>query len=762
MPETDVDAPKILSKNLFPVVGIGASAGGLEAFKKLIKAIPDNSGMAYIFVQHLHPGHISALPEILQRETSIPVHEITDNIKVKPDNLYIIPSNKTLIATDGILQLSPRTSKDQRNMPIDIFFSSLAEVHRSHSIGVVLSGNGNDGTAGLKNIKDKGGITFVQSVDTAAFDSMPQSAINAKVVDFILAPEDMPQQLLALNRALNIIPPNGNATPELLKEEEGFKKIITFLRINKGIDFTYYKQTTVRRRILRRLAILKKEKFVDYLEYLEKENTEQDLLLQDMLIPVTSFFRDPQTFQNLCDTIFPELVINKSSVNPLRIWVAGCSTGSEAYSIAMCLHEYLNSKISTIKVQIFSTDISEKSIEKARTGTYLKTELEGVSQERLKEFFEKVNGSYLLKKSIREMCVFACHNFLKDPPFAKMDLISCRNVLIYMEPFLQKKAFTTFHYSLNEKGYLLLGKAESTGSSSEFFLPVGNKGKIYARKSVPGNFIRVASARQEDVIKDTDYGLRSNERKKDDFQKNADNILLSKYTPSGVIVNEHMDIVQFRGSTGGYLEPAPGKASLNIFKMARAGLSFELRNALQKSKSTNEPVIKEGIPIKGKRSVSIEVIPLLDTIEQHFLILFNDTVNNKQKAIAKELPGPAVIKNEQGIRIQQLEKDLMQAREDMRSVTDEQETINVELQSSNEELMSGSEELQTLNEEMETSKEELQSSNEELITVNQEIFDRNEQLNLAKLYAEAIVDTIHEPLLVLSSDFKVKSASKSF
>ena len=744
-------------------MGIGASAGGLEAFKKLIKAIPENSGIAYILVQHLHPDHSSALPEILQRETRIPVNEIRDNVKVQPDHVYIIPANKMLVATDGILELSPRP-KDARNMPIDIFFSSLAEVHQSHAIGVVLSGNGADGSLGLKDIKDHGGITFAQDLESAAYDSMPQSAIKSGVIDFIMPPEDMPQQLLKLNDTFKILPSNDEAVPLPLTEEESFKQILSLLRVNSGVDFTYYKQSTVRRRILRRLVILKLEKITDYLVLLKQNKPEQDTLFQDMLIPVTAFFRDPKIFENLCSTVLPELIKNKSRVDPLRIWVAGCSTGQEAYSIAMCIHEYLSDKISSMRIQIFATDISEKAIAKARNSIYDKSEMEGVSDARLQQFFVKTNGNYQLRKSIRDMCVFAKHNFLKDPPFAKIDLISCRNVLIYLEPFLQKKAFTIFHYALNPKGFLWLGKSESAGSSSEYFLPFGTKDKLYTRKSFPGNFMHVATERGEETLRDKDFSLRIPERKKDDFQRDADDILLSKYTPAGVIVDDQLDIVQFRGSTGDFLEPSPGKASLNVIKMARGGLAFELRNALQKSKRTQQPFRKENIPVNNGKIITIEVIPLLNSIERHFLILFKET----SPAIDKTAPGknarkPGLSKqNSESILNKRLEKDLALAREDMRSITEDQEAVNEELQSANEELLSGSEELQSLNEELETSKEELQSTNEELITVNQELFERNEQFNREKLFAEAIVSTIHEPLLVLNHDFKIKGANNSF
>jgi two-component system, chemotaxis family, CheB/CheR fusion protein len=757
---------KVISKNLFPVVGIGASAGGLEAFKKLIKAIPLESGMAFILVQHLHPEHNSTLPEILQRETAIPVQEVTDNIKVKPNHIYIIPSNKILVANDGVLQLSARP-KDQKNMPIDIFFSSLAEVHQAHSIGIVLSGTGADGTSGLRKIKDQGGITFAQEPASAAYDDMPLSAIKAEVTDFILSPEKMPSQLMQMSGTIEKLELNDPDGGDHKKEEACFRQILSLIRLRFGADFMYYKQTTIRRRILRRIAILKLQQISDYLKYLQQTKDEQNVLFYDLLIPVTSFFRDPRTFEHLSELVFPEITKEKTSANPLRVWIAGCSTGEEAYSMAIALYEFLSDKISSVKIQIFATDLSENAITKARAGMYSLRQMEGVSDQRLHQFFYKTDWHYHIKKIIRDMCVFATHNFLKDPPFAKMDFISCRNVLIYMEPFLQKKAFSTFHYSLNEKGFLLLGKSESTGNASEYFSPIGIKEKLFTRKSTPGRFVNSTSSRKEELIKDRDYGLRSNERKKDDFQKNADEIILSKYGPAGVIVNEEFDIVQFRGLTGDYLEPAPGKATLNVLKMAKEGLSFELRNALHKVKSTNKSFSKEGIPLLGgQKLVCIEVIGLPDTIDPHYLILFTNQVE------VLEGKGLASIKNRNSstrslqvatdARYNQLEEELAQAREDMRSITEEQEAANEELQSANEELLSGSEELQSLNEELETSKEELQSTNEELLTVNQELFDRNEQYNTARTFAETIVATIHEPLMVLNADFSIRSANKSF
>ncbi|MEO7523240.1 MAG: chemotaxis protein CheB, partial [Ferruginibacter sp.] len=766
MPKSVNDIPKILSQNLFPVVGIGASAGGLDAFKKLIKVIPENSGMAYILVQHLHPEYDSALPEILQRLTKIPVVEISNNVHVEPDHIYVIPSNKMLVATDGILKLSPRLAKNKLNLPIDIFFSSLAEVHQAHAIGVVLSGTGADGSIGLKNIKDHGGLTFAQEPSSASYTGMPQHAINEAAVDFILMPEKMPEKLMELRTSFEISDTVHEHMPKDKMIEEGFKQILALLRLRVGVDFSFYKQTTVRRRIIRRMVMLQHETIMDYVEFLKKNKPEQDILFYDLLIPVTSFFRDQKTFDTLCETIFPVIAKNKSAINPLRIWIAGCSTGQEAYSMAMCCCEYFSDRISNIKVQIFATDLSDKSIKHARAGIYSKKEVEGMPEGRLEQFFTKTDGKYQVKKPVRDMCVFAVHNFLKDPPFAKIDFISCRNVLIYLEPFLQKKALTIFHYALNEKGILWLGKSETTGNSPELFIPFDKKDKFFTRKSVPGRFMNVASERVETAFTDKNYLLRTKEGKTNDFQKNADEVLLSTHTPPGVVVNDQLDILQFRGSTIDYLVPSSGKASFNVLKMAKEGLGFEIRNAIHKAKTSSLPFTRKGIAINnGKRLVTIEVIPLLNTIDLHFLILFSgdSPVTPTQLKANKEI-GKAgkPKKDERDTRIQQLEKELTRVREEMRSITEDQEASNEELQSSNEELLSGSEELQSLNEELETSKEELQSTNEELITVNQELYDRNDELSQTRTFAEAIISTLHEPLLVLDKGFVIKSANDSF
>ncbi len=770
MAKKTVDQTLIKSANLFPVVGIGASAGGLDAFKKLLRAIPVDSGMAYVLVQHLDPSHESMLPEILQKVTKIPVLEITDDIKVLPDHIYVIPSNKMMVATDGILLLAPRPekSKTERNLPIDLFFKSLAEVHQEHAIGVVLSGTASDGTQGLKAIKEQGGITFAQDEASAEYEGMPHSAAEAGVVDFILPPEEIPNKLLEVINKTILSDEELQNIPK--QDEDVFKQILSLLRIRKGVDFTYYKQTTIRRRILRRILINKNEEPTEYLKFLRGSTAEQDLLYQDLLIPVTSFFRDKKTFDNLCNIVFPAIVKNKIPGEITRLWVAGCSTGQEVYSFAICFKEFLGDNHE--RIQIFGTDLSEPAITKARTGMYETNELDNVSPERLKEYFTKNNGGYQVNKSIRDLCVFAHHNFLKDPPFGKMDCISCRNVLIYMEPYLQKKALTTFHYALNPKGFLLLGKSETTSGVPDLFASASKIDKLYSRKDVPGRFMQVASERSEQILNRPANSSKS-ENLCTDFQKTADDILLTKYTPAGVVVNEMMDIVHFRGNTANYLEQAPGKPSHNLLIMAKNGLGFELRNILHKAKTVKVTVVKENIPLSvngNLRHISIEAVPLPNTVEPYYLILFHDNnlndidslstrpggISNKKKVSAKTK------KDEKDIRIQLLEQELAQAREDMRSITEDQEASNEELQSANEELLSGSEELQSLNEELETSKEELQSTNEELTVLNHELVGLNEEVTDARNYSESIVATLYQPLLVLDKHLRVKTANKAF
>ncbi len=755
-----------VSEVRFPVVGIGASAGGLEAVKAFLQALPASPGMAFVFVQHLSPEHTSILPDILQRFTPFPVSQIIDNLHLEKDNLYIIPENKVVTAQDGMLKLTPLDGNNKKGNTIDLFFSSLGVVHQSFAVGIVLSGSLSDGTVGMQVIKSYGGLTFAQDEGSAAFESMPNSAVKAGVVDFILPPAQIAERLVAIN-----VPFHHEYSPKEIKDtlpdqdREVFKHILTVLRVRRGVDFTYYKESTLKRRIVRRMALNKKEKPIEYLAFLRENKNEQDALYNDMLISVTNFFRDTASFSFLCSTLLPRLLASKKNNGSLRVWVAGCATGEEAYSIAMCLQEFLGDKLSTYKIQIFATDISELAIEKARTGIYRPADLEGVSPSRLSQFFQKTDGSYQVAKSIREMCVFAHHNMLKDPPFSRMDLISCRNVMIYLEPVLQKRALNIFHYALNEKGYLMLGKSETIGNSTDIFAVLNSTDKFYLPKGTPGRPAAVAAGHEKTTLA-SDLALKKDASEKDVY-KMADEAMLVNFMPPSVLINERLDIVQFRGSTETWLVPPPGRPSFNILKMARDGLAFELRNMLQTVQTSGQGVKKCGLFFKVgdfQHYVNLNVWPLKDTAEPYYLVVFQNASATGLQAIPAEV-NPARISesyDENALRVEQLEKELIQARADMRLVTEEQETANEELQSANEELLSGREELQSLNEELETSKEELQSTNEEILIVNNELIDRNDQLNNVRMYLEGIVNTIRAPLLILDKDLRVKRATEGY
>jgi two-component system CheB/CheR fusion protein len=745
----------------FPVVGIGASAGGLDAVKQFLQAVPEKSGMAYVFVQHLNPEHESVLPEILRKFSKIPVHHITDDIHLQKDNFYIIPANKIVVANDGVLKLDPLHDKHQKTRVIDLFFSSLAVVHQSYAVGIVLSGMLNDGTLGLQIIKAYGGITFAQDEASAAFDGMPKSAIRVGAVDFVFSPAKIVEHLLAINHTFPADYSKkeiANTVPE--QDEHIFKQLLTVLRVRRGVDFTYYKPSTLKRRIIRRMALNNINKPEIYLKFLRENMDEQDALYNDMLISVTNFFRDPASFELLCNTIFPMLIEQKDGNEPLRIWIAGCATGEEAYSMAMCLQEYLGDKAAAMKIQIFATDISERAIAKARSGIYRPSELQGLSELRTQQFFTKLDGSYQVNKIIRDMCVFAHHNLLKDSPFSKIDLVSCRNVMIYLEPILQKRALTTFHYALNEQGFLMLGKSESIGSS-DMFASYNNQEKIFKRKGGRGRFMPVTSQGGEQNFKNIDEVVQK-ENVTDDVFKLADNLVIST-APGSVLVNEHFDIIQFRGATETWLSPPQGKASLNLLKMGREGLSFELRSLLHLAKRNNAPAQKENVQFNlnsEQHYVNIKASPITDAADPHYLIQFEKSPGDLPALTSGNKKSSGADPNL--IRIAQLESELMQTRADMRTITEEQEAVNEELQSSNQELLSGSEELQSLNEELETSKEELQSTNEEITIVNNELINRNDQLNNARLYTEGIINTIRDPLIILDRDLKVKRATDGF
>ncbi|MBP1225479.1 CheR family methyltransferase [Flavobacterium sp. 1355] len=753
---SQIENPQKTIQN-FPVVGIGASAGGLDAFKKILKAIPEDSGMAYIIVQHLSPDHPSNLPEILSQSTKIPVHEIINDINLAPNHIYIIPENNNLVTEDGVLKLHARTRGEKKNNCIDIFFESLAHVYKSFAVGVILSGTAFDGTFGLKKIKELGGATIAQDPDTAAFKGMPQSAIDADVIDYILAPEEIPDQLLKIHQSYAAN--HGYTEEENIpkNEEEILHQILNIILLRTGNDFSHYKKPTIRRRIARRMVIVRRESLEDYFNLLRNDKTEQDHLFNDFLIPVTYFFRDTKFFESLSQIAFPHLIQNTVN-NNLRIWIAGCASGEEAYSLAISIHEYLvlkNNK--NIKVQIFASDISEKCITKARTAIYSAQDVQHISPSRLQNYFTKRDGHYHINKVIRDMCIFAVHNFIKDPPFARIDLVSCRNVLIYFDPFLQNKVLSSFHYSLKEKGILFLGKSETTLNANTLFEPIGKAEKVYVRKYAAGRYVPEAFKPSNLNIRDKADDQEKKAFPQTDFRKIASDILFLKYTPASVIINEHLEIVHFHGDTSPFLLPSPGKPNFNILKMAREGISFELRNAILKMKADNKAVIKENITVKDQSYLaSFEIVPIPND-KEHVMVLFY-----KNPLPEIDFDGSTKRKVSDQLRINELENELTQLREDIKRVTEEQQTAFEELQTTNEELLSSSEELQAMNEELETSSEELQSNNEELMCVNDELMDRQEQLISMRNYSESIFKTIREPLIIIDKDFFIKSANPSF
>ena len=777
LPSNETNSAKIPEKkgdNSFTVVAIGASAGGLEAISQLLQNVSPTTGMAFIYVQHLSPDHKSMLSAILSKTTQMQVQDIDDMEKIIPNNVYVIPYNKGIEVIDGHIKLIPRSS-DGSSISIDTLFSSLAETHKKNVIGVLLSGSAHDGTIGFRDIKLAGGITFAQD-DSAKFTSMPNSAIEDGTVDYVMSPA-------AIGIELTQISKNPLVARETAKKVFAFdfdndnpelKNIVHHLQKKKNVDFNHYKMNTIKRRILRRMQINKSKTLKQYYELLVTNTIEEDLLYQDLLINVTSFFRDTDPFLLLKKTILPLLLKSKESGETLRIWVAACATGEEVYSIAMLLLEIREETKLEIPFQIFASDLSTEAISAARIGEYTTAQVSGVNPERLERYFTKSKNKYRIEKSLRDVCVFAHHNILRDPPFSRMDLISCRNMLIYLDINAQKKVISTFHYALNDGGYLMLGKSETIGTSAQLFTTIDKKYKFYSRKkntahrSIPNlttsnSYTTMPDKNSSPNIPFTKTPLSASGNLGNAF----DAVLLEHHVPASVIINHDLDILQFRGSTALYLQHSPGKASFNILKMVHLEISFELRNAIHHAIKTKKPVQKMGIEMNRDEKdntiqiVNIEVIPLkLEGEEPLLIVIFT----GQQQIESDEDPKKARQKNSiaKDRRIKKLEEELTSARADMGSITQDQEAANEELQSANEEIVSSNEELQSLNEELETSKEEIESTNEELTTSNQELHIRIQQVEELNNYNEAILSTVHEPVLVLDKDIKIHSANNSF
>jgi two-component system, chemotaxis family, CheB/CheR fusion protein len=785
----------------FPIVGIGASAGGLEAFTQVLKHLSATAGMAYILVQHLDPLHESLLSHLLARTTSMDICDARDGMVVEVNHIYVIAPNTDLTLEESTLKLVPQTKTDGLHLSIDTFFSSLAENVLHQPIGVILSGSGSDGTRGLQAIKERGGITLAQDVRSASVSTMPQNAIASGSIDFIGSPEQIARELSRIGRHPSVQRANAPQTEQYndagKKREQAFWPILHLLRQRMNVDFTAYKPTTIRRRIARRMVLLQIDDEADYLMYLHDHQAEVAALYQDMLIGVTAFFRNPNAYHALTHEVFPHLLATKVPFDPLRIWVPGCSTGEEVYSLAICLQEYLTERNMLIPFQIFGTDLNGTAIAQARKGIYRSSVLNDLPPGHLERFFLPVNEGYQISKFLRDHCIFAQHNLLTDPPFSHLDLLICQNVLIYLRSDAQQKLMRIFHYALISHSFLLLGSSETIGAASDLFTQVGEYRQLYRQKSTSARSsfvwnVRTATRNKSNNASKEGNSMHDGENIHEfDIQKETDRLLLARYAPACVVIDAQMQILQFRGHTSLYLEPASGKASLNLFKMARESLEFELRTAIAKARKSGIPVKKEGILMQDQgvqREVMLEVIPLQSfAAERFFVILFEDipTASGSPGMPIRTgtQPTEKAVRGVKDRRLQHLESELVSTRQEMHSIIEDMEASNEEFQSANEEVLSSNEELRSLNEELETSREEIQASNEELrslneeletsreeiqasnekvLAVNQELQQRNIQLQAARAYSEDIVKTIREPLLVLSADLHVQHTNPAF
>ncbi|MEG4587071.1 chemotaxis protein CheB [Microcoleus sp. MOSTC5] len=761
-PEAKTDAP-------FPVVGIAASAGGLEAFIELLSNLPADTGMAFVLIQHLAPDRQSLLSEILRRSTQMPVNEAQEGIAVEPNHVYIIPPDTKLLLVEGLLRLLPREKIDGKYMPADAFFDSLAVDRGNKAIGVVLSGADGDGALGLMTIKAAGGVTFAQCEETAKFEGMPNTAVATGNVDFVLPPEAIARELANLSHHSFLAGPLPVTIAEALPEPgSALATIFGLLKLSAGVDFTQYKAATLNRRMQRRMVLYKMERLEDYAQYLLDHPTEVTALYEEILIHVTSFFRDLEAFERLKEYVFPTITHNKSAEVPIRIWVAGCSTGEEVYSIAICLLEFLSDRVIPPPIQIFATDISETAIKKARSGFYLENQMLGVSEERRDRFFVSVEGGYRICKIVRELCVFARQNLGIDPPFSNLDLISCRNVMIYLAERLQQRVVSVFHYSLNRTGFLMLGTSESTGKSSELFTLVDGPSKIYAKKltSTPPR-LPFAPSFFPLTRPDNPQPMNANFSHSFDLQRETDQLILKRYNAVGAVVNEQMEIVQLRGDTNRYLRLTPGTPTLNLFAMAVPGLSVDLRTAIYQAQTQKVTVRKERLRVQEgeeRHLVNFEVIPFQPASAEtrYFLVLFEESLPPAIDLIIDSLDSlePSDLEREvmrlrQELAIAKQEKNIAQSH--LQSVVEQQENLTQDLRVANEEIISSNEELQSINEELETAKEEIQATNEELITTVEELRTRNLDLQQVNNDVTNLLASINIPILMLGNDLRIRS-----
>jgi two-component system CheB/CheR fusion protein len=741
-----------------PIVGIGASAGGLEAFEAFFTAMPPDSGIAFVLVSHLDPTHVSIMPELIRKRTKMQVLQIEDGMRVLPNTVYVVPPNRDLSILNGVLQLMEQHKPRGANLPIDGFFQALARDQGANATAIIFSGTGADGTLGVKAIKGEAGMVMVQDEGSAKYDGMPRSAIATGVADYILPPDEMPGQLLkylrhTVHATTAMTQADGGKMPDTLQ------KIYILLRNRTGHDFSLYKKNTILRRIERRMHVHQIDTVNDYILYLQKSAVELDILFKELLIGVTSFFRDTQAFAKLRDNL-RELLGEKPEGYTLRVWVAGCSSGEEAYSIAILLQEVMEELGRRLNVQIFGTDIDADAVNAARAGIFPVSIAAAVSEARLKRWFSQDDNHYRVKKSIREMLVFAVQSIIKDPPFTKLDLLCCRNLLIYLGPELQKKLIPVFHYSLKPDGLLFLGSSESIGQAHELFAVLDKKGKIYRRKpaSVVGRPLLsfpAITAIAENAGPTQPETIRKAEELSA-FQM-VETILRQIDAPPCVIIDEENNIVYLHGRTGRYLEPVIGKVSVNILEMARPGLKMDLAAAIRGAATNKQECVRKNVAIEqngGHLTIDLTVKPVLEhsVLRGLMMVIFKETTPPAKRESPKK-QGKGRTKD---TAVEALEQELRFTRENLQTSIEELETSNEELKSANEELQSTNEELQSTNEELETSKEELQSLNEEAATVNAELQSRLDELSTTNDDMKNLLDNTHIATIFLDLDLCVR------
>jgi two-component system CheB/CheR fusion protein len=753
----------------FPVVGVGASAGGLEAFTQLLGALPPDTGMALVLIQHLDPAHRSFLREALARATQMPVVAIQDGMEVAPNHVYVIPPNVDVGILHGTLAvLAQHRERDSRkpHMPIDFFFRALAADRGCQAIALVLSGTATDGTEGLRAIKAEDGVTFAQDPQSAKFGGMPQSAVAAGVVDLCLPIPKIAEELVRLARH----PYLSVRQQELPAHQEvggDLEKVFVLLRSAVGVDFSEYKSATIKRRLARRMALRKVESLRDYVGLLKEDTGEVQALYEDILIHVTSLFREADVFEKLKERVFLEIARHKRAGSPVRMWVTGCSTGEEVYSLAISFLEFLGESSPKVPMQIFGSDLSEQAIQKARAGLYSESAVRDLDPERLRRFFTKVESGYRISQAVRDLCVFVRHDLGHDPPFSKLDLVSCRNVLIYFNQELQKRVLATIHYCLNQPGFLLLGRTENVSSYDLLFSTVDKVNKIFARTAL-------TTALQFP----TAHELHATERQPAkrfplelvgptiDVSKQVDNLLLAHFAPAGVIVNERMEILQFRGRTGPYLEQASGLPQINLLKMVREGLLAELQVAFGRAKKEMTEVRRKGVQVQqngSTRTCNLIVMPVTGVSaskEPLFAVLFEEAAPAPAREEKELKPAPGKARKRESpaeeLPAGKLQNELKATKEYLQSLIEEHQKTNDALSTANEELVSGNEELQSLNEEHETAKEELQSANEELTTLNEELQNRYQELNHVNNDLLNLLASSEIPILILDSSRRIR------